>query len=158
MGGGSAAASKRMSSASKGPIKHPTENPLVSFQAAQLHLKLPRRMTVRLTDIGRLALTDIGTLFFTIFLSLAIGFGTTYFSHDNPPHSLLAEFLGWAALAVVTLLVILYLRYKMYTEPTETVSYQLDEGAPLRQAAANAPSPPPKPLLRLARKTVTSSD
>jgi hypothetical protein len=106
--------------------KQATENPLTALALAQMHVQVPRRMTVRLTDTNRLALTDIGALFFTLFLSLAIGFGTTYFSHDHPSGALKAEFLGWVLFSVLTLLVILYFRYKMYTEPTETVTYKLD--------------------------------
>jgi hypothetical protein len=108
------------------------ENPLAGLAAAQVHLQVPRRISVRLTDTSRLALTDIGALFFTVFLSLAIGFGTTYFSSAAPRSGTLkAEFLGWVALASLNLLVLLVARYKLYTEPREVVTYRMDQGTPL---------------------------
>jgi hypothetical protein len=103
-----------------------TSNPISPLALSSMDVHVPQRMSVRLTSTSRLALTDIGALFFTIFLSLAIGFGTTYFSHENPSAGLKAEFLAWVGLAALTLLIILIARWKMYREPTETVTYRLD--------------------------------
>lgn len=104
------------------------ENPAALATHTQVRVRVPTTTTVRLTATSRLALTDVGSLFFTIFLSLAIGFGTAYYSQTDPPTSLRVEFLGWVALAALNLAVILYLRIRMYLEPTQTLTYQLAEG------------------------------
>jgi hypothetical protein len=100
-------------------------NPASFPSLAQVQLEFPKNMTVRLTNTGRLALTDIGVLFFSIFLTLAVTFATSYFADKKPrPQSLMLEAIAWVALTIVTLVIVLVLRYRMYTEETEKVIYE----------------------------------
>jgi hypothetical protein len=109
-----------------------SDNPISSLSGAHLQLRVPKRMTVRLTDTSKLVVVDLATLFFTVVLSLAIGFGTAYFSAEPPrPNSLKYEFLGWVVISVALLVVILISRAKLYLEATELISYRVDrEQAP----------------------------
>ena len=92
-------------------------------------------LVAALLDTSRLALSDIGTLSFTSSLSLAIGFGTVYFTSSTPRSGTLkTEFLAWGASPTINLVVPLYGAFKLYSETDEVVTYRMDQGTPLVDA------------------------